>query len=97
MLAGITRTSEFALDKAEAKQLAEGISNVSRHYDIAATQKSMDWTNLLMLLGMIYGTRIYAVRARRAAAKKDTPRQASSADNVIIPGVGTFSGAGLVQ
>lgn len=93
MLAALTKTQELALDKEEANRLAEGISNVSRHYDIAATQKSMDWANLIMVCGMIYGTRIFAIRENRKA-KKPVPASPTVAQpepgKIVIPGVGAF-------
>ena len=73
MLAGITRVSELAIDNSEATMLAGAINNVARHYDMGATQKQLDWTNLFMAVGMIYGTRFVAIRAKR----KEEPIQPS--------------------
>lgn len=90
MLAVITKTQELALDQTEAHELAEGIANVSRHYDIETSQKALDWTRLMMVLGMVYGTRLYAIRAKRAAAPRPAQPQRPQAQpaEVIIPGVG---------
>lgn len=82
MLAGIFKAQEFALDKTEAKSLAEAISNVSRHYDVAATQKSIDWTNLLMVCGMVYGTRFVAMRENRKAKRRDRQDPADSGTQI---------------
>ena len=73
ILASIVKTPEIALEQVEARQMAEAIANVSRHYDIAATQKTLDWANLIMAAGMIYGTRLYAIRAKRVANKPAKP------------------------
>ncbi|MDE2102806.1 MAG: hypothetical protein KGL39_36515 [Patescibacteria group bacterium] len=73
MLAGITQVSELSLDQQEAKLLADAINNVARHYDMSATQKQIDWTNAIMVAGMIYGTRFMAIRAK----KKEEPIQAA--------------------
>lgn len=93
MLAGLTSVKELSIDKAEANALATSIANVSRHYDIVATQKTMDWSNLFMALGMVYGTRMYAIRARRQQARRSAPQpvqpqNSAQAGTVDIPGVG---------
>lgn len=72
MLAALTSVPELELDKSEAEKLGAGIVNVSRHYDIGATQKTIDWTNLIMVVGAVYGTRLAAVRMRKAAQKLGT-------------------------
>lgn len=69
LLASLAQTPEMAIDKMEANTLAIGIANVARHYDMGATQKSLDWANLISVVGMVYGTRIYAIRARVAQEK----------------------------
>jgi hypothetical protein len=50
----------------------------------------MDWANLLMCVGMIYGTRIYAIREKRKTVRAAAPRHPSG--GVSIPGVGIFAG-----
>ena len=93
MLAGLTSVKELSIDKTEANALATSIANVSRHYDIVATQKTMDWSNLFMALGMVYGTRLYAIRERRKARRDTAPQPVERAPSpqagtVDIPGVG---------
>lgn len=76
-VAAITKIPEANLDKAEARSLAEGMNNVARHYDIGASQKAMDWANLVGICAMVYGSRMFAYRARMAAQKpKAAPRSA---------------------
>jgi hypothetical protein len=70
MLAGITKTEELMLDHSEAKSLAEATANVARHYDVSVSAKALDWSNLVMALGMVYGTRLVAIRARRGAERR---------------------------
>lgn len=97
MLAGIAKTPELELDAMEAKDLATAAAAVARHYDMTMTAKAMDWTNLIMTLGAVYGTRLMAVRMRRtmergprvASATVETPTPASAATRrVNVPGVG---------
>jgi hypothetical protein len=92
------RVEELALDKAEARALAEGYSNVARHYPLLAkSEKVIDWGNLLMALSIVYGPRAVAIRNRLSAAPKPqaVPRPAgNAAANGVgapshIPGVGT--------
>lgn len=98
MLAAMLSAPEMALDKDESKMLASAISNVSRHYDVEATQKQMDWANLATVCGMVYGTRIFAMRnrARQEATTRQPeqpttgPASQANKDNRMmeIPGVG---------
>lgn len=65
MGAAILAVPELALDQTESKTLAQAVGNVARHYDISAGQKGLDHINLLMVAGMIYGTRALALARRR--------------------------------
>ncbi len=102
ILAAISKTPEMALDQSEAKELAKGIANVSRHYDVSTTQKTMDIANLVMVAGMIYGSRIMAIRNRK---KTERPARAANAPSpvapqpehgITIPGVGTMMENGML-
>lgn len=73
MLAAITKVPEFELDQSEGAKLAKGIQNVARHYDLAASQKSIDIANLVMILAAVYGSRIMAMRMRKMM-EKETPK-----------------------
>jgi hypothetical protein len=64
MAAAITKVPELMLDKDESKQLAVGIANVARHYDVSASAKSIDIANLVMICAGVYGTRLFAFRNR---------------------------------
>lgn len=73
-LAMITRVEEFALDETEAKQMAEALAAVSKHYPTVAEKmgaKSMDHVNLLMVMGGIYGARFAAYKIRTAKPAPD--------------------------
>lgn len=71
MLAAMMKAPAIALDKEEANNLARSISNVARHYDIVATEKTLDWTALFMALGMIYGPRIAMLTMRKKKSKEE--------------------------
>lgn len=74
VLAKITACPEFELDEDEAKKMATCCMNVMRHYNIKTSQKAIDWGNLLITGGLIYGARIYKISERHkteAKAKRD--------------------------
>lgn len=77
LLASLTKSQEFFLDAEEAKTLAQASANVSRHYGVAMAAKTVDWINLGMVVSMIYGTRLAAIRMRkrgeRPAKKSEQP------------------------
>lgn len=70
ILAKITSTPEFALDEYEAKKLAGAALNVMQHYNIKTSQKAIDWGNLLLTGGLIYGAKYHAANTRILAEKK---------------------------
>lgn len=51
----------------ESRQFAESVVAVARHYDVGASAKALDWTNLLTTMGSIYGVRVMAMTVRRKA------------------------------
>lgn len=65
MLATIIKMPELMLAPQEANLLANGMNEVAKHYDLTASQKALDWSNLIMLAATIYGPRIFAYRARQ--------------------------------
>lgn len=63
-------TSKDFDGKSEAGFLAQSIVDVARHYNVGVLdQKTVDWLNLLQALGLVYGTRLFAMRAMRPARK----------------------------
>ena len=76
-LALLLSSPSFALDteqklfdgKTEAEFLAQSVADVSKHYNPKIfDQKTADWFNLIQCAALIYGPRIYNVRADRRAA-----------------------------
>lgn len=81
MLAGFTGSARLAIEQSEAEQLANAAAAVARHYDIPdIAPQTIDWTNLAMALGMVYGTRIAAAwrEARDAEGRAEGPAPAAS-------------------
>ena len=70
MLAGIAKTPELALDKAESDAIADASVKVAAMYDLTADPKIVAWSNLAMTLGMVYGSRFIAINARKKTAKE---------------------------
>lgn len=70
-LAVRTNTPELVVEEAEAKALAKSAQNVMRHYDVAPNQVVLDWIAFAGCLGSIYGTRAFAIAARRAREREE--------------------------
>jgi hypothetical protein len=66
MLASSTQVPELLLAPEEAHQIATALANVQRHYAIEASAKAVDWANLMMVVGAVYGTRFVSYRLRTA-------------------------------
>lgn len=93
MLAGITKTPELAIDANEAALLGDGIAKVAILYDVTASPKTVAWCNLAMVTGMVYGTRIMAISARKKdARKKRTDKVRPIRAGVDIDGVNIGGG-----
>lgn len=90
MLAVATGIEELSLAKEEANTLAKAVANVQQYYPMHISAKAMAWSNLVMVAGSVYGSRIVAVVVR----KETTPpeNKTSNAPNrspfnpVVIPG-----------
>jgi hypothetical protein len=74
MGAEILSVPELELDKEECKKLGDAIQEVGKHYAMAFDPKHVAILNLCVVMGMIYGTRIAAVRTR---TKKNAPAKAT--------------------
>ena len=65
-LATISKNPIWVLNESELNAYAEALRNVSRHYDIAVQQKTIDHGMLLVVMSGIYGTRIMAMQRMKA-------------------------------
>lgn len=68
----------FALDteqrvfdgKTEAEFLSQSVADVARHYNPKVfEQKTIDWSNLIQCVALVYGPRLYNMRAERKMAQ----------------------------
>lgn len=87
-LAKATKTPEIALDEVESKNLATAAMNVMQHYNIKASQKAIDWGNLLLAMTLVYGGKFHAVAKRHEAENKARKEQRDNANQQfgIVPG-----------
>lgn len=69
MLAGATKNPELAFTVDESERMAAAIANVSRHYNVQVAEKTMDWVNLSMCLGSVYGGKFMAIKLRKKAER----------------------------
>lgn len=74
-----TNTPELMIEQDEAKAFMKAAQNVMRHYDVQTSQKALDWIALVGCCGSIYGTRAFAIAARRAGE-----RQAAAGDGNVL-------------
>ena len=61
---------EWQMTEQEASEYAKALAAVSRHYDMGASAKTLDWINLGTTMASIYGVRVMAISARRKDAKQ---------------------------
>lgn len=71
LLAKVSKIPELELDEAEAKKLSDATANLAKHYNIAVSQKTLDWTNFVTALSGVYGPRIFVIASRKRAEKMD--------------------------
>lgn len=79
MLAMITKTQEFMLNADESVMLAQAMANVSRHYDVQVAEKTLDWTQLIMVAGTVYGSRLAAMKLRKQMERANRETNAPKA------------------
>jgi hypothetical protein len=72
MLAGFVAIPELEIEPSEAAQMARALKGVADQYDICPTEKTLAWTNLITAASMVYGTRLFAYRARMKTEKMET-------------------------
>jgi hypothetical protein len=70
-MAAMTNTPELVLDKDEAQGLAESGLTLAAMYDIQPDPKLQAAILFAGQVGMIYGTRIVAIRARKSQEKEE--------------------------
>lgn len=70
-LAAITQTPELVLDKTEAEGLTEATLNLLALYDLKPDPKIEAALILAGQVGIVYGTRFVAIRARKAQQRKE--------------------------
>lgn len=67
----------LALSGDEANALAEAIITLEKQYPTQIDPRAMAWLNLAMVGGMIYGTRLMALRLQNRGARQEAARRAA--------------------
>lgn len=69
MLAIALQSPLWALEEAEAKQVADSYAAMARHYDTVVSAKTIDTIRFAGVVGMVYGTRLVAASRQRKSGK----------------------------
>ncbi len=82
-LAALTRSPELAIDPVQAKHLADAAAKVAAFYPgVGLDPKTAAWFNLAQVALVIYGPKVFNIRARkreeRASAIRTREAQARS-------------------
>lgn len=85
LLAKATKTPELELDKEEARSISTACMNVMQHYNIKASQKAIDWCNLLLTLTIVYGGKFHAVSERQ---NKERAQRKAGVERDVAPFMG---------
>lgn len=80
-LSALTKIPEMEMEEEEAKRLASATEQVAKHYNVVATEKTLAWIHLQMVMAQIYGSRMIAFRLRKKIEKMEK-QQAEAASNV---------------
>lgn len=78
ILAAALKTPEVALEKDEAKALAEATAEVAKHYPTAISPVTIAWVNLATCVGLTYVPRVYMISKRNADKKPARPKPQQS-------------------
>jgi len=73
VLAKLTGQPIFEISEFEAQMLASSIANVSEHYDLTASSKTMAIVGLCGAIGIVYVPRVVAVRQANRKPKGPPP------------------------
>jgi hypothetical protein len=84
-LAMRTGNPELMVEPEEAKAFMKAAQNVMRHYDVKTTQKTLDWIAFAGCCGSIYGTRAFAIAARKAGERQSVERPPATAEILLWP------------
>lgn len=64
-----TNTPELAITNEEGSAFLKAAQDVARHYSVETTQKTLDWIAFAGVVVSMYGTRAFAIGARRRAER----------------------------
>jgi hypothetical protein len=102
LLAAGLGAPELLMSEDDGKIIGSAAAAVARHYDLQASQKAIDWGNLVVALGAFYGPRIIAIRARRKQERSTKTNRAPVVEAQMAgapvsarPGTVKPNGAGL--
>ena len=75
-LAFALASPEMEIDKDEADILTQSLLKVSRHYpNVAIPAKTLDWLNLMGVVGACYGGRVMRIKERKKKERAEKQQQ----------------------
>jgi hypothetical protein len=81
-VASFLDTPELELNQVQAKQYADSLKEVMRHYQTTIDPKKLAWVQLIFTMGGIYGPMIPAMRNRKEKDAKRLPAPVTATSKV---------------
>lgn len=83
-LGNIASAPELYITEAEAAEVGEALKELSKHYPIGMSEKTIAWVNLSFAVGGVFGPKIVAVYKRRPVkTNRETIRSVKTESNGI--------------
>jgi len=70
LIAIVTQQPIIEIETAEGEQLAKAIADIVDEYGFAASKRAILWGNLVATVGIIYGPKLFMLRAAMAQRKQ---------------------------
>lgn len=97
MLGMALQTPELALDKEEAKMLADSVAAVNSYYNAVVDAKTMAWINLTGTVAAIYGPRLFMLRGKFAKKRQKPMPNSDAPEQADVSPAPQYSGPSLVN
>lgn len=72
-LGNIASAPELYLEESEAAEISEALKELSRHYPIGMSEKTIAWVNFSFAVGGVFGPKVMAISKRPKPQRVPTP------------------------